>query len=141
MSFMHFDTVTAISTPVAGLTYNVLTGSVEDPNPIGGGADVLVQYISSGVIDVQCAALGPDFTDFWCSGVPTGSEHIRVDIIFGTFTAGTTGVDIPLSSSPFWRKTLIGAGDESVAATYTIKDSSGGSTLASGDLTLRAASI
>lgn len=123
------------------VVYFVLGGTWEDLNPIGGGAGLTLTYGTNGGLSLTGQVGGSLFNGAWKTGDSFAGEYIRCDVSSGSFSSGTTGSDIILSSNRTWTLTLPGSGDSTVIATFTIKDGFGGNVLAQDTITLRVGSV
>src|SRR5690606_36240779 len=98
------------------------TGTYEDLNPVGGGAGWTLTYSSAGGITLVGAVSGSVFSGNWKIGSAPSGEYLRVDVTSGSFSSGTVGSDIILTSTRTYTLVAESLDDLTVTATFSIKD-------------------
>lgn len=124
--------------PVYLLQPNTYTDSAISPADAG----VTLNINSNGTVVVTGDNLGTLASYNWITPT-TGSTtyYVRADLISGTFTSGTTGTWLALTSDRSWRIVYLSnlPGNNSATATFQIAtDSAGTNVVVSAEITLEA---
>jgi hypothetical protein len=111
---------------------------------VGSPAYAAIGYDANGIVYQSVIAGSTDIGEWTTpssAGIgSSGGYYIRADIVSGSVdgTSSATGTDLALSLTRSWSVTQNTIGSHAVTLTITIKDGSGGNTLATGTVTLTA---
>ena len=135
--------VTAIMAGMSagGSAYTLFSANYLDSEPAGFGslAELTFEVAgSSGLVNVYSFGAGLTDTYQWITPTTGASTHyVRATLTSGTFTTGTTGSWLALTTDREWTTLVNTSGTKSTTATFEIATDSGGTNVvASASVTL-----
>lgn len=124
----------------APASYSIPAGTYNESLPGFDLAGVTITFFANGTWQASTFFGGIVATGNWVTptSAANGTQYIRADPTLGTFSSGTTGTDLQLNTGRSWLVQVGPSSTKTCVATFTIKDGPGGSTLATGSITLTA---